>query len=169
MDQQNKLTPPTPDTPVIYDQAMGFKPSVDSHNGYFTNKAWSGRAGIQELDLETPPTTPGMVDHMLTFDVATDLAVSDDGLITPGLATFAGDFELPGAGTTVPNYLVNANESNPSCMTWSMLESYMGFPVNDTSYDWEDEPAAKQSRSDHDVSTHQLIPALTQNYDFYQS
>lgn len=139
------IAPPTPNTPVISNQ-QGLSEVTTSCALSLDEKFQPGLT-IHDPTLRTPPTTPGIMEHMFTLDSAYDMAIPDEPLVTPGLGGFPSDFEMPGMSTNVPNYVATDGSSQPQTPSYApqVGPTYYGYSGGNAEYNWSD--ASMSARS----------------------
>lgn len=133
------IAPPTPNTPVVANQPGLCEATPASTVGY--DEKYPMDLAIHDPTLRTPPTTPGVMDHLYNHDSGYQVAVTDEPLVTPGLTAFPNGFEVPGASSQVPNYLSHGCASQPQTPSYGapMGPSYFGFAGGNAEYNWSDD------------------------------
>ncbi|KAH7252162.1 hypothetical protein BKA59DRAFT_151533 [Fusarium tricinctum] len=152
------IAPPTPNTPVVVNHQALCEATPASTVGY--EEKYPMDLAIHDPTLRTPPTTPGVMDHLYNNGSVYQVAVSDEPLVTPGLGPYPNDFEVPGASNQVPNYLSHGGSSQPqtpSSYGAAMGPSYFGFAGGNAEYNWSD---------DASISAHSSPGQNQQNVNF---
>ncbi|KAF5000660.1 hypothetical protein FGRMN_1593 [Fusarium graminum] len=152
-----KIAPPTPNTPIIVNHHALCEATPASTVGY--EDKYPMDLAIHDPTLRTPPTTPGIMDHLYSNGSAYQVAVADEPLVTPGLVSYPNDFEVPGASSQVPNYLSHGGSSQPQTPSYgaTMGPSYFGFAGGNAEYNWSD---------DASLSAHSSPGQSQQNVNF---
>ncbi|KAH8737528.1 hypothetical protein BGZ61DRAFT_17508 [Ilyonectria robusta] len=139
------IAPPTPNTPVVLNQQGMCE--VNASCALSLNEKGSLDLAVHDPTLRTPPTTPGIIEHMFTVNSAYDVPVSDEPLVTPGLGSFPSDFEVPGVSNQVPNYITNGCSSQPQTPSYTphMGPNYFGYSGGNAEYNWSDPSGSAKS------------------------
>lgn len=151
------IAPPTPNTPVVAHQQGLCEATPASTVGY--EEKYPMDLAIHDPTLRTPPTTPGVMDHLYNNDSNYQVAIADEPLVTPGLVAFPHDFEVPGSSGQVPNYLSHGCASQPQTPSYAapMGPTYFGFAGGNAEYNWSD---------DASLSAHSSPGQSQQNVNF---
>ncbi|KAF4456476.1 hypothetical protein F53441_1426 [Fusarium austroafricanum] len=133
------VAPPTPNTPVVANQ-QGLCEATPASTVAYEEK-YPMDLALHDPTLRTPPTTPGVMDQLYNNESVYQVAVADEALVTPGLAPFPNEFEVPGTSNQVPNYISQGCSSQPQTPSYGahMGPTYFGFAGGNAEYNWSDE------------------------------
>ncbi|EXM08251.1 hypothetical protein FOIG_02978 [Fusarium odoratissimum NRRL 54006] len=133
------IAPPTPNTPVVANQ-QGLCEATPASTVAYEEK-YPMDLAIHDPTLRTPPTTPGVMDQLYSNESVYQVAVADEPLVTPGLAPYPNEFEVPGTSSQVPNYVSQGCSSQPQTPSYGapMGPTYFGFAGGNAEYNWSDD------------------------------
>ena len=161
------LAPPTPDTPLVAIHSSDGDVSLAPHF-HLDDKFGSPGVALKDPTMRTPPTSPGILNHILTIDSAARMPLGDDGLITPGIGRYPGEFEVPSLPTAIPSYLGGNMRGNASVDNHNMHlgqgPMYFGFSGGNAGYNWSDASTSDHSSPEHSAQDNGYMNMATSRF-----
>lgn len=128
--------PPTPDTPILASQ-----PNVSDASDIEVGASLSvTELAVRDPTFRTPPTTPGVMQNYLSLNSVYDMPMSDDGLVSPAVASYSRHFDMPNMPMSIPTYITDANgcTSQPQVPSFpsSLSAPCFGVSARNAEYTW---------------------------------
>lgn len=162
---KGSIAPPTPNTPIV-SAHLSVEDAVASAGLSLNEKAPFSNMVVQDPTLRTPPTTPGIMDHLFNMNAAYESSLSDEPLATPGLGRFPGEFEIPDTSTAVPGYLANDCTSQPDTPLYApnMGPAYFGYAGGNAEYNWSEATTSARSSPGQNSQRMQFMNMTASNF-----